>query len=148
MNRVLAEKLLATVFVIALFGGIYFLIQAFTAKKTESTENKITQTTSYSIVPAVGTEEIVPAVKLPKRSDKNQAANAYYYLEDFYVETGKGLVLKTHSDSDFSQILTTAQVERPVIEGPMLTFSEVQNGQSQKQYFNLEALLNQLNNAQ
>lgn len=136
MNRSIAEKILATVFVLALFGGIYFLIQTFT-ERDGGAKSDISKSVS-------DTADIIPALHRPQPS--TQPLGVYYYVEDFYTETDNGLMLKTHSNPEFVQTLTTLPVKDIKIQGPMLEFSVEQNGHSQTQYFNLEALVNQLNN--
>lgn len=145
MNRLFAEKLLATVFVLALFGGIYFLIQTFTAEKEEGIVTQKPVSIMQTEQRNLPVEPVISAVEVPRNSIEAGEVKPYYYLEDFYVESGRGLVLKTYSDPQFQHVLTTNLVKRPVIDGPMLKFTEIQNGKSQQQYFNLEALVNQLN---
>lgn len=131
MNRHLIEKIVATVFVLAIFGGIYFLIATFTKDKTEKKLLKpITQTQT---IPR-NQNLVIPAIP------------TYYYLEDFYTESTNGLMLKTHSNQNFSYQISAQPVQNIRIDGPILSFTENKNGSKEQQFFNLEALTNQLNN--
>ena len=131
MNSTL-QKLLATILVVIIIGGGYYLVN-------KNRDNN-------RVLPRPSNQTIQADKTTTENQAESLAADKYLYTDDFYYTADEtGLTLYSHSDQNFAELLTTNQVENVALENGILQFSEIIDGRAETKFFNLESLVQRLN---